>query len=109
MQTLLGPPKEEKFFTLMSSFMGVIILAGPKMLPRLFFLRAVALLTVFLCEHFTHHIAVTLIARTKMSPLRLQVAQHFGARWHVNRSLYTDTDVNVPRVSTSTPTGNIIW
>lgn len=37
MQTLLGPPKEEKFFTLMSSFMGVIILAGPKMLPRLVF------------------------------------------------------------------------
>lgn len=77
-----------------------IILADPKMLP--FFWGGVhRTLTVSPCEHCTHHIAVTPNARSTMSPLRLQVAQLFGARWHANRTLSTDADVTVPRVCQS--------
>lgn len=69
------------------------------MLPWIFFWGGgIGLLTVSLCEHFTHHIVVTPIARSTMSPLRLQVAQPLGARWHANRPLSTDADVTVPRV-----------
>lgn len=64
----------------------------------LLFWGGIGPLTVSPCEHCTHHVAVTPIARSTMSPLRLQVAQLFGARWHANRSLSTDADVTVPRV-----------